>query len=1333
MIARAPHFFSWLLGFGLLLQAVVVSRAAASGEFDEFIQPLLRTYCLDCHSAERSKGDLDLERFRSLAEVHRDPGVWQKVIEQIETGEMPPKEKPQPDADNKARTLKWIRGMLDDLGRSHAGDPGPVVLRRLSNAEYTYTIRDLTGVAAFDPAREFPVDGAAGEGFMNTGNSLVMSPALFEKYFDAGKKIASHAVLLPDGIKFSAHNTRRDWTDELVREIKEFYARFGDDEGAIPFEKYLGALDDPAAVTSAPPVLNARYLGALRRTFASPDLSFLLAQMNRNTGDPAKRAEHIKAWQKALWKFNKVGHMKQWVEANNPLTQSQEYRVKLSATNDTAETRLFLVAADAGDGNDDDVVLWQHSTITTENGRSIPLRAVNGIATEWLLARSNVISGTASILAAAARIANDPSVSIDTAAREQRAVPEQVSAWIDYLGVRAQAAPIAHFTNQLAKVGGHDSVSGWGTSDTPNLLANSSGEEVRVPGTLPPGSIAVHPAPKTRAAIGWACPETMLISVEGSVVQRHPECGNGVTWSLELRRGTTRQLLASGVAAGGKETAIAPRANLSLVAGDFVALSIGARDGNHACDLTGIDLKVRAENGREWNLRGLSSDILAANPRADRYGNPGVWHFFSEPEGPHGTIIPQGSLLSDWQFAVTPEAQNAAARALQELLVNESRGETNASNLLLYRNLMSLGGPFLKPFLNVQTAKFSGQWGIDPSKFGSSASKVPVDPNDLCVRAPASLEVRFPSELVQGCELRVTGRLHPSAGSGGVVQLQILTEPPAEHDGARAELPLIVGSEAARERVERAFDDFRKMFPAAIYYPRVVPVDEVITLTLFHREDDHLARLMLDDAEKAALDRLWRDLRFVSQDAFTTVDAFGQLLEYASQDSDPKLFEPLRGRIFFGAESLREDLRASEPRQIESLLAFATRAFRRPLENTEESHLKSLYARLCAEDMPHEDALRMTIARVLAAPEFLYRLEEAPSGAHAATVSNSELAARLSYFLWSSPPDDELSRAAAAGRLAETDVLLAQTRRMLRDPKVRRMAVEFGCQWLHVHGFDQFDEKSERHFPEFNAMRGHIYEETIQFFTDLFRENHSVLNILDADYTFLNEPLATFYDIPNVTGPGWRRVEGVRQHSRGGALGFAATLARQAGASRTSPILRGNWIMESLLGEKLPRPPKDVPVLPDEDNSAAGLSVRALVEKHSSDPKCAGCHQRLDPYGFALEHFDAIGRWRARDSGGTVIDAKTKLLNGPEVDGLSGLRRYLSEDRRDTFVRQFSRKLLGYALGRAVQLSDGPLLQEIESKLKEGGFRTGIVVESIVQSPQFRQIRGKDAVYEEPL
>jgi hypothetical protein len=303
----------------------------------------------------------------------------------------------------------------------------------------------------------------------------------------------------------------------------------------------------------------------------------------------------------------------------------------------------------------------------------------------------------------------------------------------------------------------------------------------------------------------------------------------------------------------------------------------------------------------------------------------------------------------------------------------------------------------------------------------------------------------------------------------------------------------------------------------------------------------------------------------------------------------------------------------------------------------------------------------------------------------------------------------------------------------LADARVRRLATEFACQWLHIYEFDALDEKSARHFPEFAELRGDMYEESIQFFTDLFGRDASVLSLFNADHTFVNERLAAFYGIPNVSGPQWRRVDGVGQQGRGGILTLATTLAKQSGASRTSPILRGNWVSEVLLGEKLPKPPKNVPILPEDETATDGLTVRQLVARHTSDAKCSSCHQKIDPFGFALEGYDAIGRRREVDLANRPVDTKTTLPDGQAIEGLPGLRDYLVETRRAAVLRQFCRKLLGYALGRATQLSDEPLLDEMQQQLATHEYRFSVAVETILGSPQFREIRGRDvAVAEDP-
>ena len=639
------------------------------------------------------------------------------------------------------------------------------------------------------------------------------------------------------------------------------------------------------------------------------------------------------------------------------------------------------------------------------------------------------------------------------------------------------------------------------------------------------------------------------------------------------------------------------------------------------------------------------------------------------------------------------------------------------------------------------------------------------------MRAPATIEIRLPADLVAGYEFITTGVLDKTTGAEGSVQLQVLTNKPSASSGLLAieaktadgegpwysnnrvtshNTPIVVndGSEA-RKRVEAAFDQFRELFPAALCYTKIVPVDEVVTLTLYYREDNHFKRLMLDDAQATRLDRLWDELHYIAEDDLRMVDVFEQLWQYATQDADPSVFEPMREPIKQRAAAFRQHQVDTQPKHLDAVLKFAGDAYRRPLTDGEKEELRGLYRKLRAEEISHDEAIHLTLARTLVAPAFLYRAEKPGPGDKPGPVNDWELATRLSYFLWSSAPDAELRAVAASGKLRKPDVLAAQARRMSQDARTRRLATEFACAWLHIYDFDELGEKSERHFPTFTGLRGAMYEETIRFFTDLFQNDGSVLNILDADYTFLNADLAKHYSIswspsfslsertnasPNnlkvELQQDWRRVDGVKKFGRGGILAQAATLAKQSGASRTSPILRGNWLCEVLLGEKLPRPPKDVPRLP-EDEATETLTVRQLTEKHTTDPKCYGCHRRIDPYGYSLEAYDAIGRLRERDLGGRVIDVKTKVMDGSEIDGLEGLRRYLLTTRRDAFLKQFCRKLLGYSLGRSVMLSDTPLINEMREQLRKHDYKVSAAMETIVRSKQFREIRGNEVASEE--
>jgi RNAse (barnase) inhibitor barstar len=876
-------------------------------------------------------------------------------------------------------------------------------------------------------------------------------------------------------------------------------------------------------------------------------------------------------------------------------------------------------------------------------------------------------------------------------------------------------------------------LTGWTGDDALSVVANPTEQTAHIPGMLPPHRVAVHPAPTRAVCVGWRAPREATIRLAGRVQHAHPACGNGVAWSVELRRGSAHQRLAAGTAHGDAVVTWGPLEELALRAGDFVVVKIDPREGNHACDLTLVDLTVD-DGTRQWDLaRELSPDLAAANPHPDAAGQPAVWWLTSEPaSGVGASQIPPGSLLAAWQTAATSDHRRRLASQLQRLIDEEAADlPTDHPDAQLRAQLVALGGPLLTFGLDQidlpdLPAAAASSWGLDPALFGRGAQGESLDSASLAVQAPTLLEIRLPASLAAGYELATSGRLAPGADQGSVQLYATAARP--QQLGLQPGVPVLTAAESsAQQRWSASFAAFQRLFPPSVCYTRMVPVDEVVTLTLFYREDDRLQELALDEEQTRELDRLWDELLYVAEEPLQLVDAFEQLMEFATQDRADLVtqFATMREPILARADAYRARRVSDEPAQLAAALALADRAYRRPLSDAEATQLREFYHALRSKELGHAEALRLVLVRIFVSPKFLYRTESPPEGVAAGPVSAHELATRLSYFLWSSLPDAALRAAADEGRMTTDDELLRHAARLQRDPKIRRLAEEFACQWLHVYQFDRLDEKSARHFPEFAALRGAMYEETIRFFTDLFQRDGSVLDVLDADYAFVNDELAAYYDLPSVAGPEWRRVEGVRQFGRGGILAQAAVLARQAGASRTSPILRGNFVCEALLGEPPPKPPKNVPPLAETPQE--GLTERQLTELHVSDPACAKCHARIDPFGFALEGYDAVGRARQVDAHGLPVDTRATLPDGAEVRGLDGLRAYLLQARRDAFVRQFNRKLLGFALGRGTQLSDEPLLDAMQQALVAQNFRVGAALEQIVLSRQFREIRGAQA------
>jgi len=427
---------------------------------------------------------------------------------------------------------------------------------------------------------------------------------------------------------------------------------------------------------------------------------------------------------------------------------------------------------------------------------------------------------------------------------------------------------------------------------------------------------------------------------------------------------------------------------------------------------------------------------------------------------------------------------------------------------------------------------------------------------------------------------------------------------------------------------------------------------------------------------------------------------------------------PSRRRIFLCKPS---SAREEEPCATRILSAIARRAFRRDIAG---SDLKPFLATYTAtrRQTGFEEAIAAAIRDVLLAPDFLFRLEFDKPNAKAGgvhPVSAFELASRLSFFLWSTIPDDALLDVASKGKLSDPKALDDTVRRMLTDRRAVALADNFVSQWLGLRGLGDI-EPDKQTYPEFDtALTSAFQSETRMFVRSLIRENRSILDLLNADYTYLNERLAALYGIAGVTGQGFRRVSLQGNNQRGGLLTQGSILLLTSHAARTSPVLRGKWILENLLNSPPPPPPANVPPLDENPVGGRKLTTREKTERHRSNPACAGCHARIDGLGFALENFDVIGRWRTRDEGGGEINPDGKLANGASFSGPQGLKNLLLEDS-EPFVRGTVEKLLTYALGRELDARDQPTVREIMRNAEANGYRFQDLIAATVKSVPFR-------------
>jgi hypothetical protein len=399
------------------------------------------------------------------------------------------------------------------------------------------------------------------------------------------------------------------------------------------------------------------------------------------------------------------------------------------------------------------------------------------------------------------------------------------------------------------------------------------------------------------------------------------------------------------------------------------------------------------------------------------------------------------------------------------------------------------------------------------------------------------------------------------------------------------------------------------------------------------------------------------------------------------------------------------------------LTQLARRAYRRPVSDADLEPLLAFYRAGRAEG-DFDSGIQRGVRRLLSSPSFLFRVERAPAGARegeAYRISDLDLASRLSFFLWSSIPDDELLDTAARGGLSNRAGLERQLRRMLADPKAQALVDNFASQWLSLGKLAGLVPDADA-YPEFDEnLREAFRRETQMFVADQFRRDRPVPELVAADYSFINERLARHYGVADVHGSHFRRVTfpgGVR----GGLLGQGSILAATSYPNRTSPVVRGRWLLENVLGSPPPAPPPDVPSLQN-DASGRPRSIREQMEAHRRNPACAVCHVRMDPLGFSLENFDALGKWRTESDGGPV-DASATLPDGSAFVGVTGLRQLLAGHEKE-FAQTFTQKLLAYALGRGLGVDDQPAVRAVVRETSRDGYRWSAVIRGVVTSVPF--------------
>lgn len=1284
---RQPHRVAYaaLLMVCLTLSLTHTISSATVDDADDLaeryvaqIQPLLVRSCGKCHGTMPVDNDLDLTRFGTVQEIIARPKMLSDVAARVSDGDMPPEDAPQPSQAERERLLGWITAALDAEAAARAGDPGQVTLRRLSNTEYDNAIRDLTGVDLRPTqAREFPVDSVGGEGFANVGDAMPVTPELVERYHHAARDVAARAVLLPNGFRFSHSPDRPTWTEETLKSLRSFHARYAGPNGEPPLATHLAATlrhrdkftsDGPAAIAAvaAQENLNATYLSALwaglsGTTTSSLPTTDVEAQMKQWREQVALMEAEKQRQQAASQKIESQWASAKRVLAASNVAEGASVPFEQKVVVQRGELLVLTVLPNGNHGADSTIVEW-----------TIRETAIDG--------RSWTVSDL---------------------------IPHLLkgNSWSDKHEARwsflETTTTPAFLTERRDRIDGRDELQAWSLGPEPSVFVNSAAEDLQLWTTLPARTFFVHPGPNRPVSVAWTSPLDGELLLAGRVADANPASLDGVSFELSHRAAPE---LGQALDDLSKASIALPDPDLPPALLDHIRETWRAATDDPAPVLAAITAaqdKLFQNNYRKNAVIAVGNGFPAweelrrvvARERVEGAAREPLFKLVALPAQPDAFVVWDKLRLEGGDGPPLVLAEHPELKAAVEAACGIKFGHHPLNRPVSESALVTAAGTEVV---------------IDLNNLPDPLQKLLTLPRFL--RADVSLDESSPESAA------VQAFLMAATGGGGTHAEPIAKATPGDPRVARIVHPRVADAQA------RQAAEFRALFPPAVLFEPIIPRDAQGSVFLYHREDEPLRRLLLDEVGRAELDRLWSELEFVSEQAFATPRMYEEIVQYYRNPNDGArimfFYLQLFGQqVQQEEQALRTITAAAEPGHLQALLAFASRAWRRPLTDDERTTLLASYHGDRADGIEHDPAFRAALARVLSSPWFLYRVEQPATGPHWQPVSSDELATRLSFLLWDSIPDDELR--AQSARLHEPAVMEEQLRRMLQDGRVRGLAQEFGARWLGVRDFVSDHGRNLEHFPEFTpAVREALAEEPVQFFKDLLVNDRPVADVIATDAVVVNDVVAQFYGIPDVRGPQWRRVENVSAYGRGGVLGLGALLAKQSAASRTSPVKRGAWVIQ-LLGERLPKVPPGVPPLPE--TPPDGLSVREITERHRQDAACAGCHLRIDPYGMTLEQFDALGRLRPAEEL-QPGDAKATTRDGIEIDGFVGLRDYIAGPRREDLLRALAHKLTGYALGRAVQLSDRKLVDELTKSMVDGG-RWSDALLVIVRSEQFRCIR----------